>query len=637
MQGARRVEKIAGHLRGDSGGSNVDEKARRRGLQAQETAGLVDGGEILAEYDYIVVGAGSAGCVVASRLSEDPKVSVLLLEAGGNNQTFSVRHPLVTCATLQNSQYDWGFRSEPQQNQNERVSYWPRGKCLGGSSSINYMLYVRCDPRNYDQYANEFGCEGWSYKEVLPFFRKSENLITSQKMDPTHHSDEYRSRKGPLKVIDLSDPHFEFQTKYVSECFVSACNEKGIQGPHDFNSGKQDGANLAQVSVADGKRSDTASMFLFETGALKRPNLTVMTHAHVQKLVTQGDLVTGVVFKAGDHDMKTLRTSAVPSRFVAARKEVVISAGAVGTPQILMLSGIGPHEELEQLGIPCIADLPVGRNMSDHLMCPLPYAVKDHAPGFSGSFMEIAQGFWDYYVKGQGIFSFPFITAMAFFRSGIRPEEDGNDLQIHFTPYTMDDHELLKRNFGTDITHPRFQDELPPKRVMFIPSLVRPKSKGSVTLRSACPFDAPRIEPNYLDHEDDMEMFLHCYRKCMEIAETSEAFKDVLGERIVNAYSEYDPNSDEYIREELRETSVTIYHPVGTAKMGRVEDPTTVVDAKTLKVKGFLNLRVADASIFPEVPSGNTNAPAIMAGERVAHMIASSSSSSSSPSSSSTP
>ncbi|GBG33488.1 Choline dehydrogenase, mitochondrial [Hondaea fermentalgiana] len=612
--GKRRVEKLASHLRGAARGESS-------GVQVHETAGLVNGGEILAEYDYIVIGAGSAGCVVASRLSEDPKVSVLLLEAGGNNQTFEVRHPMLTCPTMQNSKFDWAFRTEPQKHQEGRISHWPRGKGLGGSSSINYMVYVRGDPRNYDQYANEFGCEGWSYEECLPYFKKSENLITSKDMDPTHHDESLHGRKGPLKVTDINDPMCKFPAKYTSECFVAACNEHGIRGPHDYNSREQEGASLSQISVSDGKRNDTASMFLFETGALERPNLTVLTYAHVQKLVTQGDLVTGVIYKAGDHDLETLKTDAIPSRFVAARKEVIVSAGSVSTPQILMLSGIGPREELEKHGIPCVADLPVGRNMSDHLLVFLEYAIKDHIPSFSGSLMDIAQGFWDYYVKGEGVFTIPFVTAMAFFRSGIRPEEDGNDLQIHFTPYCSNDKELTMRNFGLDTTQPRYDDLGSPARAVFLPSLVRPKSKGTVTLRSACPFDAPRVDPNYLEHDDDVKALLYCYRKCIDLAERSEAYKDHLGERSVNPYSEYHPDSDEYIIEEIRNGACTIYHPVGTSTMGRVDDPNTVVDAKTLKVKGFRNLRIADASVYPEVPSGNTNAPSILVGERAAAMI----------------
>ncbi|GBG33487.1 Choline dehydrogenase, mitochondrial [Hondaea fermentalgiana] len=572
-------------------------------------------------FDYVVIGAGSAGCVAASRLSENPEVSVLLLEAGGSNQTYAVQQPLVTLAGLQNSKFDWAFRSEPQGQQNGRVAHWPRGKCLGGSSSINYMLYVRGDKRNYDQWAREFGCEGWSYEEVLPFFKKSESLTRSKMMDSSYHDAKTHGFEGPLKVTDLGDPKYKFPAKHTSECFVAACEEHGIQGPRDFNGAEQDGAGMAQVTVCDGKRVDTASAFLFATGAMKRSNLTVLTHAHVEQIVIENGTAIGVRFKSGKHSAATLKSDAVPSRFAGARHEVVLSAGAVGTPQLLMLSGVGPREELQKHGIACVSDLPVGENLSDHLLIPIEYAIEKHIPSFSGSGSEVLRGFYDYYSKRNGTFAAPLVTAMAFFRSGVRPEEDGNDVQIHFCPYAFNDKKVLRDNLGYDTSQPRYKDLGPPARVMFIPTAIRPRSKGSVKLRSASAFDSPVIDPKYLDHDDDLRMLTACYRKCIELAEKSTAFKNHLGARTVNEDSAYAPNSDEYIEEEIRNCSLTIYHPVGTAKMGRVDDPNTVVDAKTLKVKGVRNLRVADASVFPEVPSGNTNAPAIMVGERVADMI----------------
>lgn len=614
QDGARRVHKLVSHLQA-SGKTNA-------GLGTQETAGLQQGGDLPSEFDYVVIGAGSAGCVVASRLSEDPKVSVLLLEAGGTNQESQVRHPMLTCPTLQNGPFDWAMRTVPQESMINRKSHWARGKGLGGSSSINYMLYVRGDPRNFDQWANEFGCDGWSSKECLPFFKKSENLLTSNKIQKGHHDEGYHGRTGPLKVTDLTDPALTFPAREICNRFVAACDEAGIPGPHDYNGATQTGASMCQVNVHDGKRCDTASMFLYETGALQRPNLTVMTYAHVQKIVTQGDTATGVIFKSGNYDAEKLKSDEIPSQFVGVRKEVIVSAGAVNTPQILMLSGIGPRDELARHNIPCVADLPVGKNLSDHVLTFITYPINPNVPQFSGKPLELMKAFWDYYVSGSGTLSVPIILATAFFRSGIRPEEDGNDLQIHFSPYNNSDPALTEKNFGYNMSLPRYQDTTDYGPCLnVLPSLVRPRSKGEVTLRSNCPFDKVVIDPRYFSDEDDMKMLIACYRKCIEIVDNSTALQDILGPRVINKASKNDPNSDAYIIEEIREQTVTIFHPVGTAKMGRLDDPTAVCDARTLKVKGFKNLRVADASVMPEITSGNTHAPSVMIGERCADFI----------------
>ncbi|GBG33489.1 Choline dehydrogenase, mitochondrial [Hondaea fermentalgiana] len=613
---AARVEKLVGHLQAPAA-----EEGAKATLEAQETSGLQDGGNISGSYDYVVIGAGSAGCVVASRLSEDPNVSVLLLEAGGNNQSvMAVQHPLVKFDELQNSPYDWAHRSTPQTKQDDRVSHWPRGKCLGGSSSINAMLYVRGDPRNYDQWEEEYGCEGWSYKDVLPYFLKSENLITSDKMDSSFHASGHHSTKGPLRVTDLNDPAYEMVSRETGERFVAACSECGIKGPHDYNGPVQEGASLAQVTIHDGKRTDTATCFLFDNDVVKRPNLTVVTHAHVEKIVIQGDTAVGVLVKTGDVDAETLKSDKIPSQFIPIRREVIVSAGTTNTPQVLMLSGIGPRAELEKFNIPVAADLPVGKNLVDHLFAFLEYEYAPGVASFSGKPLQVIKAFWDYYVNSTGPLMSGGVTAMAFLRSGLRPEKDGNDLQIHLVPYPGNDLDRIKANFGLDTTT-RETQEKGLERCNFMVTLDRPHSRGHVGLNSASPFDPPLIDPNYLSEEIDVDALVYCYRKTMEIAEKTKALGPHFAKRVINPDSTFAPDSDAYIREEIRKKTCTVYHPVGTAKMGSLDDPTVVCDAKTLKVKGFRNIRVADCSVMPDIVSGNTNAPAIMIGERAADMI----------------
>ncbi len=621
----RRVEKVRGHLDGQQRGGAADKAALPPGgaLSAAE-ASAVRQGDCEAAYDYIVVGAGSAGCALAARLSEDPKVSVLLLEAGGDNQDMHVRGPLLPCPRLQNTARDWALRSTPQAGTAGRVSHQPRGKMLGGSSSINYMIYCRGDPRNYDQWAREEGCgEQWSYAQVLPLFIKSERLVTSGAAVDAALDVAAHGRSGPLAVTAVADPRVEFVSRDLCERFVRGCAEQGIPGG-DYNGRKQEGASMSQVTVENGVRQDTFTSFLARPGALERANLTVLCYAHVQQVALQGARAVGVVFKSGNLPTTTLGTRAVPSRFVAARKEVVLCAGAFHTPQLLMLSGLGPREHLEEMGIPVVRDLPgVGSNLQDHLMVPLTYAVKDEAEAFSASVVSLLREVFNYVVRSAGSLMLPFVLGVAFFRSGLRREEDGNDLQIHYVPYTGNgDQRTATNNLGFDPKlNPRYDVALnPSKHLTFLPSLVRPKSTGTVRLRSNSAFDPPLVDPRFLSDPSDVEALLICMKKTRQIAR-SAAFAPVLGPEKVNPFSKFAPETDEYLRECIEDEVVTIYHASGTCKMGRQERSDVVVDASSLKVKGFENLRIADCSIMPQIVSGNTNAPAIMIAEKCAEIV----------------
>mmetsp|Transcript_12695 Transcript_12695/g.22615 ORF Transcript_12695/g.22615 Transcript_12695/m.22615 type:complete len:595 (+) Transcript_12695:112-1896(+) len=581
-------------------------------------------GEVASDYDYIVVGGGSAGCVVASRLSEDPSVSVLLLEAGGDNNHFMVRSPLATLANVQNSKFDWAFRTTPQKHTSNRVSHQPRGKALGGSSSINYMLYVRGDPRNWDQFASEHGCgEQWNYKNMLPLFKKSETFSGSVKakaqLDPDSHGTD-----GPLHVTAVWDEIYKMWSKDVSSRFVDACDASGVRRTGDYNGPAQEGASLSQVTTKNGCRMDTATAFLRDTGAYKRENLTVMGHAHVARVVFQGSKAVGVTFKVGDN-LERLKSRTVPTRFVSAKREIILCAGAYGTPQLLMLSGVGPKEHLQAKEIPVVADLPgVGSNLQDHIMVPVHFKGEKGANLRPMYLFHVLTEMVKYYLFSQGIMMLPAVTAVAFFRSGLRKSEDGNDLQLHVFPYVDNQNaEIAKNNLGYCPTkNPRYDvSMLPSTGLIILPTLLRPKSKGTVRLRTSSAFDHPIIDPHYLEHPDDMKMLKHAYKKTLEIAR-KPAFEGMLTkDQHVYEGSKFAPETDEYIEEHIRDEAITVYHPTSTAKMGDPKDLSVVVDAKTLKVKGFDNLRVADASVLPYVVSGNTNAPSIVVGEKCAELI----------------
>eukprot|EP00928_Gymnodinium_smaydae_P000840 TRINITY_DN10311_c0_g3_i2.p1 TRINITY_DN10311_c0_g3~~TRINITY_DN10311_c0_g3_i2.p1 ORF type:complete len:665 (+),score=107.05 TRINITY_DN10311_c0_g3_i2:113-1996(+) len=608
----RRTTILARHVHPDAGEGEAAGRPAPEPVPVASTPAL--NRALRKSYDYIVVGAGSAGCVIASRLSEDPAVSVLLIEAGGSNQKFSVRSPFITCPKLQNTELDWAYRTTRQQTLDDRISHWPRGKCLGGCSSINFMIYVRGDPRNYDDWAQRQGCDGWSYADVLPFFKRSENLLDARGNTSSH------GVGGPLSVTDMA-ARDDWATKEVCERWVKACDAAGVPRTEDYNGPTQTGAALPQVTVRDGVRCDTASAFLFGTGALTRPNLTVLTDSRVTRIAIDGDRATGVFLRKDAGGKESL---------VSVSKEVVVSCGAVGTPQLLMLSGIGPSGELRKHSITCVRDLPVGQNLQDHLMWPVTFSMK---PGLTTGLAPkrkltggVITSLFKHVLFGTGTFSYPWLQGTAFAHSQLpgSPEAEGNDMQIHFLGFSGGgDQAELEKNFGIPLREDRPLSDVnvgPSDGIVFLPTLLLPKSKGSIRLASSNPSDAPVIDPCYLTHPRDLDVCSELTRLCIRIAEQAP-LAEVLGQRVMDtSIPGHAEGSDEYCREFVRRNAVTVYHPVGTAKMGPDRDPEAVVDLR-LRVRGIRGLRVADASVMPTIVSGNTNAPSIMIGERCAAFL----------------
>lgn len=533
-----------------------------------------------ATYDHIVIGAGSAGCVVANRLSADPDRTVLLIEAGGKDRHPLVRLPMLMGKLMHSGIYNWRYHTEPEPEFDNREVYWPRGKALGGTSTINGMIYVRGNRADYDRWA-QMGNPGWSYAEVLPYFRKSESHV--------ERHDAYHGDDGPLTVCRARG-HSPLYDR-----FIEAGVEAGYTSNDDFNGEVQDGFGRYDFTIRDGKRWSTSRAFL--RPVMNRPNLTVATHALTHRIVIEKGRAVGVEYERGG---KTI--------VARATREIVLSAGAVNAPQILMLSGIGDADELKQHGIAPVHHLPgVGRNLQDHVDVCVVYEINQPMTLYSDLRVDrLTRAIVEGTLFGRGVATtFPY-EGGAFVRS--RPGLAAPDIQAHFMPALE---KTANLHWPKPFQRARVEDN---HGVTIRVGPVNPESRGRITLRSADPRDPPRIFANYLATQFDKDTTIAGVQIIREVM-AQPAFADILGEEIAPGP---DKVSDADLMQWLKKAGGTTLHPVGTCKMGT--DAEAVVDPE-LKVHGIDGLRVADASIMPIIASGNTNAPTIMIGEKAADMV----------------
>lgn len=530
------------------------------------------------DYDFIIVGAGSAGSVLANRLSEDGRYTVLVLEAGGSDLNFWIQMPIGYGKTFFDDRVNWKYMTEPETGLGGRASYWPRGKVMGGSSSINAMVYVRGHPGDFDDWAKE--AKGWGWSDVAPIFKRMETWSGG--------ADDHRGGQGPLHVQDVGN-----QVHPLCQAFLGAARDLQIPINDDYNGASMEGAAIYQITTKNGRRASTSRCYL--RPALKRPNLELKKRAQVTRILFEGRRATGVAYRQKGRDLTA-----------HARREVILSGGAINSPQLLQLSGIGPGDVLQSHGIEVLLDQPhVGRHLQDHL------GLNNHYRSTLPTLNQVL-GPWlgrlrvglHYLLLRGGPLSLSINQAGGFVRSD--PTLDRPDLQLYFNPVSY-----ARVPPGTRAM--MSPDPFPGFLLGFNPC--RPTSRGQLQIRSTDPMDPPTIQPNYLSTKEDMNLMVAGIALTRKLAATP-ALSAIIEEEISPGA---EVTSEQDIKTFIRDQSWTVFHASCTCRMGN--DPkASVVDAR-LRVHGIEALRVADASIFPSVTTGNTNAPTIMVGERAAHMI----------------
>ncbi|GBG26094.1 Glucose dehydrogenase FAD, quinone [Hondaea fermentalgiana] len=561
-------------------------------------------------YDFVVVGGGSAGATIAARLSEDKSVSVLLIEAGDEATELDAKIPL-GAAKMQNSERDWGYFAEvcgefAFKGLDDHRGYWPRGRALGGSSIINYMAYVRGAKEDFDTW-ERMGAKGWGYDDVLPYFIKAEDCRSIGQP----HADlepEFHGRGGPLTT----------SVKVPNETcarFVKAATQVGFT-PGDYNGRNMNNVvGLFTQTIRDGARCDTATAYL--RPSVSRPNLTILKNGMAKRLILDesNERVKGV-------EVGAYSTSAIgPSVRVWAKNEVIVCCGAIDTPKLLMLSGLGPREHLEENGVTCIKDIPdVGANLEDHVASYILFKGTDKAKSVNGKRGDTLQALAEWAIWGTGYLASPAYDATLFYTSeewAAEAPDCGPDLQIGFSS-SPGDELVVEKNVHIGVNHFKGHYEPDSEGFLFVPTLLHMRTTGKIELKSNNPADAPRIVSNFLKSEKDVLVLAKCLRKCVEIArapalaEVTVSSDPVVPLDMAEKYGGIE--NDEFWMEYARHYGTCLYHPTTTCAIGKVVD-------ERCRVYGIKGLRIADASIMPQVISGNTNAPTIMIGEKAADMI----------------